>query len=149
MKKMLLIVAVAALALTLVPLAIADAPGGGGWKHGKAKFNLVGKVTNVAAESGVITVYVKAGTKSVRTIRHADAEMGFADGAKIVWIGKGGNRQLIGLDQLENIQVGARVKVRGVVAWAGDASPELVVTIKHMKVRQAAPVVEPTTPPTE
>ena len=44
MKKLLLIVVAAALALTLVPLALAGAPGGGGWKHGKAKFNLVGRV---------------------------------------------------------------------------------------------------------
>ncbi len=47
MKRLLLIVVVAALALTLVPLAVAGGPGGG-WKHGHAKFNLVGNVTAVA-----------------------------------------------------------------------------------------------------
>ena len=51
MKKVLLIVVVAALALTLVPLAIAGAPGGGGWKHGKAKFNLVGAVRGSLADT--------------------------------------------------------------------------------------------------
>ena len=90
MKKVLLIVVVAALALTLVPLAIAGAPGGGGWKHGKAKFNLVGEVAPdvvdpavdrdaapvaadvvdpVAAVVSTITIKVKAGTKSIRRIR--------------------------------------------------------------------------------
>ena len=38
-KKLLLIAVVAALALTLVPLAVAGGSGHGGWKHGKAKFN--------------------------------------------------------------------------------------------------------------
>ena len=81
MKKVLLIVVVAALALTLVPLAIAGAAGGGGWKHGKAKFNLVGTVTAVSAAdttvdpaaASTITIKVKAGTKTVRAFRGAEA----------------------------------------------------------------------------
>ncbi len=76
MKKLLLIVVVAALALTLVPLAIAGAPGGGGRKHGKAKFNLVGTVVTRrrgqhgrSAAASTITIKVKAGTKTVRAFR--------------------------------------------------------------------------------
>ena len=47
-----------------------------GWKHGKAKFNLVGTVTAVDADGtpstrrplGTVTIKVKAGTKTVRAL---------------------------------------------------------------------------------
>jgi hypothetical protein len=138
-KKVILIVAVAALVLAIVPLALAGTPGGG-WKHGKAKFNLVGKVTAVDAENGMVTICVKAGTKSVRSIRyrvlHEAYEMSVAEGAKIVWIGKHGKRKVI---DLADVQEGARVKARGTVMWSEDETPVLMVTIKNLKVRQPLP----------
>ncbi len=65
MKKVLLIVVVAALALTLVPLAIAGGHGGGGRKHGKFKFNLVGRV--VAPESSTRAASTPTSTPSSPT----------------------------------------------------------------------------------
>jgi hypothetical protein len=149
-KKVILIVVVAALVLAIVPLALAGGSAGG-MKHGKTKFNLVGVVRAPAAD-GTITIYVKAGTKSVRSIRHQEYSMTI-DGAKIVWIGKHGKRQT--LDPSE-ISVGAKVKARGTVMWSSDDPPVLTVTIKNLKVRQMAkpevappPTDEPATPPAE
>jgi hypothetical protein len=136
LKKLLLIVAVAILALTLIPLAAAQ-PGHAGWQHGKAKFNLVGKVTAVDTTSGKVTIDVKAGTKSVRSIRHQQYQMALGENAKIVWIGKDGKRQVI---ELADVQVGAKVEARGTVSWTTDDPPVLVVTINSLKVRQPLPV---------
>ena len=143
MKKAILIVAVAALVLTLAPLAMARS--GGGWKHGKAKFNLVGKVTAVDAVNGTVTIKVRAGTKTVRQFRHQEATMGFAENAKIVWIGKkGGKKQALTLEQIAE---GARVKARGIIDRSDPENP--VFTIKKLKVRQKA-MPEPVAPaPTE
>jgi hypothetical protein len=141
-KKLLLFVVVAALALTLVPLALAGAPGGGGWKHGKAKFNLVGKVTAVDATAGTVTIKVKAGTKTVRAFRGTDKMMTVAAEARILWLADG-EATVITLDQ---VQVGARVKARGVVDRTNPTDP--VLTIRHLKVHQP-PVEEPTPPPAE
>jgi hypothetical protein len=141
-KKALLIIVVAALALTLVPLALAGAPGGGGWKHGKAKFNFVGKVTAVDATAGTVTIKVKAGTKTVRAFRGAEKMMTVAAGAKILWLADG-EATVIALDQ---VQVGAKVKARGVVDRTDPKAPAF--TIRHLKIHQP-PLEEPTAPPTE
>jgi hypothetical protein len=146
-KKVLLIVVVAALALTLVPLAIAGAPGGGGWKHGKAKFNLVGAVTAVGvadttvdpAAVSTITIKVKAGTRTVRAFRGADATMTVALDAKIRLLTEDG-AVVITLDQ---VPLGAKVKARGTIDRSLPDAP--VFIIRDLKVK--APPAEPTTPP--
>ena len=119
MKKLLLIIVVAALALTLAPLALAGATGGGGWKHGKAKFNLVGVVVTKSvadttadpAAVSTITIKVKAGTKTVRAFRGTEAMMNVAADAR-VWMltGHGAVART-----LADVPDGAKVKVRGTI----------------------------------
>jgi hypothetical protein len=140
MKKLLLIVIVAALALTLVPLAVAGGPGHGGWKHGKAKFNLVGKVTAVDATAGTVTIKVKAGTKTVRAFRGQEATMGFTAAAKI-WLLTDPKATAIAVG---DVPVGARVKARGVIDRTDPADP--VFTIKNLKVHPL-PVEDPVLTP--
>ena len=145
MKKVLLIVCVVALALTLAPLAVAGAPDGGGWKHGKAKFNLVGAVTAVDATAtdvaaGTVTIKVKAGTKTVRAFRGKEEVMRVALDAK-VWLLTEDGRVAI---TLADVPVGAKVKARGIVDRSTDpANPRFV--IKDLKVK--APAEATTTPP--
>jgi hypothetical protein len=157
-KKVLLIVVVAALALTLVPLAIAGAPGGGGWKHGKAKFNLVGSVVAppeavdpagdpaidpVAADvvepaepvASTIFIKVKAGTKSIRAFRGKVAEFMAADAR--VWLLTGDGAVAKTPDDVEP---GDWVKARGTIK-------DGVLTIKTLKYRDLTPVEEETAPP--
>ncbi len=111
MKKLLLIAVVAALALTLVPLAVAGGSGHGGWKHGKAKFELVGKVTVVDATARTVTIMVKSGTKTVRAFRGHEATMGFTPTAKI-WLLTDPEATAI---DVGDVPLGAKVKVRGVI----------------------------------
>jgi hypothetical protein len=140
-KKLLLItIIVAALALTLVPLAAAGASGHGGWKHGKAKFELVGKVTAVDADAGTVTIKVKAGTRTVRAYRGKEATMGFTATAKI-WLLTDPEATAIAVG---DVPVGAKVKARGVVDRADPAKP--VFTIKNLKVHPL-PVEEPVQTP--
>jgi hypothetical protein len=142
-KKLLLIAVVAALALTLVPLAIAGASGHGGWKHGKAKFNLVGTVVTqtaadpeaVPATAATITIKVKAGTKTVRAFRGKEAVMKVASDAKVWMLTEDGRvaKTLADVPEL------AKVKVRGIIDRKDPANP--VFTVKDLKYR--APVEAP------
>jgi hypothetical protein len=164
-KNVLLIVVVAALALTLVPLAMAGAPGGGGWKHGKATFNLVGSVVapdvvDPAVEPAVdpavdpdadpvvvstITIKVKAGTKTLRVLRGEVADFMAADAR--VWLLTGDGA--VG-KTLADIAPGDWVKARGTITKAVDGKgvTSLDYTIKTLKYRDLTPPVEePTTPP--
>ena len=59
MKKLLLVVVVAALALRSCRWR-SPAPGGGGWKHGHAKFNLVGKVVSVDTSTATETTAARS-----------------------------------------------------------------------------------------
>ena len=142
MKKVLLIVVVAALALTLVPLAVAGGHGGGGKKHGKYKFNFVGKVAepDAGAAAGTLTIKVKAGTKTVRAlVRREDATpIIVADEAKIRLVTEKG---LVAI-KLADVPIGAKVKARGTLVRDQSGAP--VCTIKFLKVKAPA---EPTTPP--
>ncbi len=145
MKKLLLIVVVAALALTLVPLALAGAPGGGGWKHGKAKFNLVGRVAEPGADAtlGTLTIKVKAGTKTVRALVRSDtpATIAVDPGAKIWLLTDDGAVA----KTLADIAVGDKVKARGTIAKVADGNGviTLVYTIKNLKYRDLTPDVTP------
>ena len=142
MKRLLLILIVVALALTLVPLAIAGSSGHGGWKHGKAKFNLVGTVAEPKADAapGTLTIKVKAGTKTVRElVRREDATpIIVADEAKIRLVTEEG---LVAI-KLADVPIGAKVKARGTLVRDQSGAP--VCTIKFLKVKAPA---EPTTPP--
>jgi len=162
MKKALLIVVVAALALTLVPLAIAGGHGGGGWKHGKAKFNLVGVVAPDVVDPAVdpvvtdvpdpvdpvvvstIAVKVKAGTKSIRRLRGEVATFIMAADAR-VWLLSGDGAVA---KTLADIEPGDWVKARGTVKKVDDGAGGVTLecTIKTLKYRDLTPAEE-TTPP--
>jgi len=136
-KRLLLIAAVAALALTLVPLAVAGAPGGG-WKHGKAKFNLVGTVVAVDANAtdttaGTVTVKVKAGTRTVRAFRGKEATMTVLLSAKVRLLTGDGAVAIT----LAEVPVNGKVKVRGIIDRTDPAAPVFIV--KDLKVRAPAP----------
>jgi hypothetical protein len=150
-KKLLLVVVVAALALTLVPLALAGAPGGGGWKNGHAKFNLVGKVvsvdTSTASETtaGTIVIHVKAGTKTVRGLRRTDASFVVAADAKVWLLGK--RHATAGM--LADVAEGDWVKARGVITKVdnGDGTTTVTYTIRNLKYRDLTP--DEVTPPAQ
>jgi hypothetical protein len=136
-KKLFLVVAVAALALTLVPLAAAKP---GGWKHGKAKFELVGKIVAVDAtatdtSAGTVTVKVKSGTKTVRAFRGKEAVMGVVLKAKIRLVTKKGAAVIA----LADVPVDGKAKIRGTIDRTDPANP--VFTVKYLKVK--APRVAP------
>ncbi len=141
MKKLFLVVVVVALALTLVPLALA-APGGG-WKHGHAKFNLVGKVVSVdtstggETSAGTIVIHVKAGTKTVRGLRRTDASFVVAADAKVWLLGK---RHAVA-ETLADVAAGDTVKARGVITKVdnGDGTTTLTYTIRNLKYHDLTP----------
>jgi hypothetical protein len=135
-KKLLLIGVVMALALTVAPLAMAKP--GHGWKHGKAKFNLVGKVIAVDATptdttAGTVTIKVKAGTKTVRAFRGQEAVMNVALSAKVRLVTEDGVVKVA----LADVPVDGKVKVRGVIDRTDPANP--VFTVKYLKAK-APPV---------
>ena len=153
MKKALLIVVVAALALTLVPLAIAGGHGGGGWKHGKAKFNLVGTVTAVtladttnpeALVAAAITVEVKAGSH-IKGLKGTKTAFAVADGAKVWQLTEDGRVE----SSLDKLAAGDKVKLKGTIAKAEDGSKLYTVTsIKYLdRTPDVEPTPEPSTPP--
>ena len=145
MKKVLLIIVAAALALTLVPLALAGASGHGGWKHGKAKFNLVGTVAEPKADAapGTLTIEVKAGTKTVRAlVRDAAAVAIPVDPEAPVWLLTEDGAVAA---ELGDIMPGDKVKARGTIAKVpnGTGGTTVVYTIKNLKYHDLTPDVVP------
>jgi hypothetical protein len=145
-KRLILIVVVAALALTLVPLAVAGGPGGG-FKHGHAKFNLVGKVIAVtpadtsvpeAPVAATLTVKVRAGSH-IKGLRGTETAFTVAEGAK-VWQLTGDGKVESSLDKLA---AGDKVMVKGKISKAADGSK--VYTITSVKYLDCTP--EEVTPP--
>ncbi len=142
MKKSLLIVVVAVLALTLAPLALAGGSGGGR-KHGHAKFNLVGVViaVNVAdtavdpAAVSSITLKVKAGSRTIRELRRKDAATFVVTADAPVWLLTRHGRVA---SMLGDIAAGDRVKARGTIAGASR-----VYTIRSLKFRDLTPETRP------
>ena len=116
-KRWIVLLLAVAVALAVVPLATAGP--GGGWAHGKKKFNLVGTVVTVpdstATPATTLTVYVKAGTKTVRAFRGPGAPnlpltVDPAARVRLVKIGQGC------VDgTLADLVQGMKVKVRGTI----------------------------------
>jgi len=143
-KRLLLIVVVAALALTLAPLAVAGGPGG--WKHGHLKFNLIGSVTAVAVapapdpaapDAGpvalsTITIKVKAGSH-IKGIKRTEKTFDVAADAKVWQLTEDGAVAMT----LADVAAGDRVKVRGKITKAEDGSK--VYTITSIKYRDLTP----------
>jgi hypothetical protein len=144
-KRLLLVaIVVAALALTLVPLAVAGGPGGG-WKHGHAKFNLVGKVvavdaTATNAAAGVLTIKVMGGSH-IKGLKRTEKAFDVALTAKVWQLTEDG--AVAGT--LADVSAGDRVKVKGTITKAADGSR--VYTITAVKYRDLTPEVAP--PPAE
>jgi hypothetical protein len=139
MRRLLFIVALAALALTLVPLAVAGAPGGGGWKHGHFKFDLVGNATAVAvadpadtAAVSTITIKVKAGSH-IKGLRGTEKTFDVAAGARVWQLTADGAVAMT----LGDVAAGDRVKVKGKITTAEDGSR--VYTITSIKYRDLTP----------
>ncbi|HEX5641816.1 MAG TPA: hypothetical protein VFZ86_05680 [Thermoleophilia bacterium] len=168
MKKVLLIVVVAALALTLVPLAIAGGHGGGGHKNGKYKFNLVGNVvapdsdpavepavdpaadpdaapvvadpTEPAEPAVVSTIFIKVKAGShIKGLRGTEKMFDVAPGVKVWQLTADGAVE----GRLADIEPDDRVKVKGWISKDGSK----VYTITSIKYRDLTPVVEETAPP--
>ena len=130
---------VVALCLAVVPLALAH-PGAA---KGKTKFEAVGKVTAVDGTAMMLTVKVKAGTKTIKALRGYDVPMIVAPTAKVrVAIA---HKWLHGA-MLADVAVGARVKVRGTISVdsSDPASLVQVLTVTNVKAWQPSAVPAPT-----
>jgi len=143
-KRWIVLLLAIAVALAVVPLATAGP--GGGWAHGKKKFNLVGTVVGVtvpdstATPATTLTVYVKAGTKTVRASRGANLTMNVDPAARVrlVKIGEGC------VDgTLADLVQGMKVKVRGTIDRTDPDAP--VFTAKRIKAK-TMPTPEPSSP---
>jgi len=136
-KRWIVLLLAIAVALAVVPLATAGP--GGGWAHGKKKFNLVGTVVGVtvpdstATPATTLTVYVKAGTKTVRAARGANLTMNVDPAARVRIVTAEGCKTAT-LAQVRALW-GAKVKVRGTI----EAS---VFTAKWIKAKMM-PTPEP------
>jgi hypothetical protein len=141
MKKWILMLTLAlAVALAVAPLAAAK---GGALKNGKgkAKFNLVGTVTAVDP-GGALTVKVKAGTKTVKKYRGYELSLMAGQAAFRLVTPEG--CLVASLADLEG-QVGAKVKVRGVI---DRSDPENVLFLASwVKVKALPIVVDPAPDP--
>ena len=143
MKKLVLAVVIAALALTLAPLAVAGARDGGGGKvaKGKAKFNLVGKVTAVAvaditvdpAAVSSLTIKVKAGSH-IKGLKGKETVFVVAADAKVRQLTK---KKRTVVRTLADLAAGDRVMAKGKISKAEDGSK--VYTITSIKYRDLTP----------
>jgi hypothetical protein len=128
-----------AAALTLVVvLAVAPLAGagkgagkGGGQAKGKAKFNLVGTVVAVAgdAESGTLTVDVKAGTKTVHEYRGDELTMTVDPEAKVRLVTGEGCETV----ELGDVPIDAKVKVRGHIDRSNKDKPKFIADFVQAK----------------
>ena len=144
-KRWIVLLLAVALALAVVPLAAAGP--GNHWAHGKNKFNLVGTVVGVTvpdptATSGLLTVKVKTGTKTVRAFRGQDLTLTLTvDPAARVRLVIGEGCVVATLGQLEP---GMKVKVRGTIDRTNRGAP--VFTAKWIKAKMM-PTPEPSSAP--
>ena len=135
-KRWIVLLLALALALTVAPLAAAGADGGGG--KGKLKFELVGTVSAVDADAGLMTVFVKAGSKPVKSFRGGDLQLVVDPGAVVRVVTAEGCITAT----LADVPVGAKVEVRGLVDSTDPA--KLVYVALDVKARVAA---NPSSPP--
>ena len=115
-KRWIVLLLAVAVALAVVPLATAGP--GGGWAHGKKKFNLVGTVVAPDATAGTLTVKVKAGTRSARGVtksvkkwRGEEMTVNVDVNTKIRLVTADGCTTV----PLADIPLNAKVKVRGTI----------------------------------
>jgi len=135
MRKWIVVALALALALAVVPLALAH-PGGGGAK-GKNKFNLVGTVVSVALPDatatptptpGMLTVKVKAGTKTVKSVLDSTRLLGLVvDPAPRVRLVT--DKGCVD-GTLADLVQGMKVKVRGRIDRTTDPATFIAVWIK-------------------
>ena len=136
-KRWIVLLLALALALVVVPLAAA---GNGGGAKGKLKFELVGTVSAVDVDAGVLTVNVKAGNKPVKSFLGSDLPLVVDPAARVRVVTDKGCKTAT----LADVPVGAKVEVRGRV---DDVDPaNLVYVALDVKAKAAA---EPSSSPGE
>ena len=136
MKRLVPIVLLVAVALLVVPLASAAGKPGGGFAHGKAKFDLVGTLNAVDATAGTITVKVKAGTKTVRAWRGVELTMTVDANARIRLVTADGCTTVT----LADLPTDAKVKVRGRIDRTDPAAPLFTAHVVKVKAPPAEDV---------
>jgi hypothetical protein len=147
-KRLFLIVAVAALALTVVAPLAAAKPGGN--KHGHFKFNVVGKLVAdptpaVDGTAAYLVVKVKGGSH-IKGLDKAGATFYVAADASIVQLTADG---AVAGKSLTDLAMGDWVKARGTLIVNKD-DPKNVIrtyTIKHLKFKDLTP--DEATPPAQ
>jgi hypothetical protein len=148
-KRLFLIVAVAALALMVVAPLAAAKPGGGN-KHGHYKFNVVGKLSadpTAATDTALASLLIKVkGGSHIKGLLKSDATFYVAGDATIVLLTDDG--QVV--KQLSDIFKGDWVKARGTLVVTKDDAGKVVrtYTIKHLKYKDLTPdeTTAPVTP---
>lgn len=146
-KRWIVLLLAVALALAVVPLAAAGP--GNHWAKGKLKFNLVGTVVGVGASNstvtsatpGMLTVKVKAGTKTVRAFRGADLKMN-VDTARVRLVSGEGCVD----GTLADLVQGMKVKVRGRIDRTTDPATFIAVWIKAKTMPTPEPSSAPPSP---
>ena len=129
-KRWIVLLLAAALALAVVPLAAAGNGGGGG--KGKLKFELVGTVSAVSFDAAtgltVLTVNVKAGTKTVKSVLDSTRLLGLVvDPAPRVRLVT--DKGCVD-GTLTDLVQGMKVKVRGRIDRTTDPATFIAVWIK-------------------
>lgn len=145
MKRLILILLLITLALTVVPVAAA-AGNGKAKARGKAKFSLVGTLTAVDVAAGVVTLKIRAGTRTVKKYRGEELSMTAAPGARIRLVTVDGSARAT-LADLAAVPRGAKLKARGRIDRSDPSAPSFVITF--LQVRVPAPAPEPDPPPVE
>ncbi|MBE3034924.1 MAG: hypothetical protein IMZ74_17250 [Actinobacteria bacterium] len=139
MRKWIVVALALALALAVVPLAAAGNGGGGDKGKGKLKFELVGTVSPVAGATG-LTVKVKAGTKTVKSVLDSTRLLGLVvDPAPRVRLVT--DKGCVD-GTLADLVQGMKVKVRGRIDRTTDPATFIAVWIKAKMM----PTPEPSSP---
>ena len=141
-KRWIVLLLAVAMALAVVPLAAAGNGGGGG--KGKLKFELVGTVSAVSFDAAtgltVLTVNVKAGTKTVKKFRGQVLTLTVDPAARVRLVTDEG----CVVATLDQLGPGMKVKVRGTIDRTNPEDP--VFTAKWIKAK-TMPTPEPSSAP--
>ena len=142
-KRWIVLLLAVALALAVVPLAAASNGGGGDKGKGKLKFELVGTVSAVSFDAAtgltVLTVNVKAGTKTVKKFRGQVLTLTVDPAARVRLVTDEG----CVVATLDQLGPGMKVKVRGTIDRTNPEDP--VFTAKWIKAK-TMPTPEPSSP---
>jgi len=125
-RKLLVIVAVAVLALVAAPVALADNGHGGGNKAKGKSFTCHGKVVATDVVAKTVTLDLQGGSKGLRRFRGKEFTVQVADTAKIVRNAYGESTTVT----LADIKEGERIWVRGTTATGDGVATYTATAIK-------------------